>query len=181
MTTAPEQAAQQPLSCEEVEDFLPLIADGVLDEADAPDVFAHIARCPRCQESLALYDTVDLAVALAADQPAVEKPLQFIPATAGKIVAWLAAAAVLLTGGWLTLRPAVTVTGNSTTGQHARVLQVVESAPGQQSLVVQHPDGSIEVVDDLDQPRNAGAPPADELRPATGNAQAPNAWRAADK
>ena len=54
------------MTCEECEDLLPLVADGVLDESDDPALFHHLARCPRCQASLAVYGRIDL---LLADEP----------------------------------------------------------------------------------------------------------------
>ncbi|MBA3710563.1 MAG: zf-HC2 domain-containing protein [Planctomycetes bacterium] len=50
------------LPCEEIEAMMPLIADGVISEHTDPTVFAHLARCMECQESLARHDVVSLAL-----------------------------------------------------------------------------------------------------------------------
>jgi hypothetical protein len=50
------------LTCDEVEALLPLVADGSLDETSDPALFAHIARCCPCQDSLARHDLVGLAL-----------------------------------------------------------------------------------------------------------------------
>lgn len=50
------------ISCADVEALLPAIADDQLDADQAPDVFAHVAGCGACQESLALYDLCSLTI-----------------------------------------------------------------------------------------------------------------------
>jgi len=50
------------LSCEEIESLLPLVADGALDADSDPALFAHLARCVTCQESLACHDLVALSL-----------------------------------------------------------------------------------------------------------------------
>ena len=55
-------ASPQTMDCQEVEDLLPLVVDGVIDEETDPDLFAHLATCPSCQASLAAYDLIDLAL-----------------------------------------------------------------------------------------------------------------------
>ncbi|MBA2479194.1 MAG: zf-HC2 domain-containing protein [Planctomycetes bacterium] len=51
------------LPCEEIEAMLPLIADGAVSQQSDPTVFAHLARCMDCQDSLARHDLVTLALA----------------------------------------------------------------------------------------------------------------------
>ncbi|MDA3963085.1 MAG: zf-HC2 domain-containing protein [Planctomycetota bacterium] len=51
------------ISCDEAEELLPLVADGVLEPDDEPGLFQHLARCPDCQRSLALHDLTTLALA----------------------------------------------------------------------------------------------------------------------
>jgi hypothetical protein len=58
------------VTCEDVEAMLPLVADGVLQEQDDPQVFSHLAGCSRCQRSLASHDLI--ALALAAPLPAAD-------------------------------------------------------------------------------------------------------------
>ncbi len=43
--------------------MLPLVADGALDADGDPALFAHLARCQACQDSLARHDLVSLALA----------------------------------------------------------------------------------------------------------------------
>ena len=62
-----QQFIDAELTCEEVEELLPLIADGVLEPDDDPAVFNHLARCPDCQQSLATYDLIDLAMSQSQD------------------------------------------------------------------------------------------------------------------
>ena len=50
------------LSCEEAEALLPLVADSALDADSDPALFAHLARCVICQESLACHDLVALSL-----------------------------------------------------------------------------------------------------------------------
>ena len=50
------------LCCEEIESLLPLVADGALDAESDPALFAHLARCVTCQESLACHDLVALSL-----------------------------------------------------------------------------------------------------------------------
>ena len=52
----------QDMDCHEVEPMLPLIADGTLQPEDDPSLFHHLARCPHCQQQLAIYDLIDLAI-----------------------------------------------------------------------------------------------------------------------
>lgn len=55
-------AAATDMTCEEADPLLPLAADGVLDLSDDPALFAHLARCPSCQDQLARHDLVELAL-----------------------------------------------------------------------------------------------------------------------
>lgn len=95
------------LSCDEVEALLPLLADGVADGAPDqtcdPALFAHLATCDRCQDSLAAYDLVDVALVQSVTvKPAnvrVLRPRWARPATLAAAVA----ATLMLSGGWLTL------------------------------------------------------------------------------
>jgi hypothetical protein len=56
-------------SCDEAEALLPLVADGTLDAASDPALFAHLADCERCQTSLARHDLVQLALSAAPPRP----------------------------------------------------------------------------------------------------------------
>ncbi len=95
---APEDLA---LSCDEVEALLPLVADGSLDEVSDPALFAHIARCCPCQDSLARHDLVGLALEQGHEQAAAvatkDRHIRFTPALASACAAGLALA---VTGGW---------------------------------------------------------------------------------
>ncbi len=103
MSTDPEI-----LTCADVEPLLPLVADEVLDDESDPDLFAHLARCARCQDALARHDLVTLAVSTA--------PLRAVPPAVTVIryrvpQRWIAATAALLTvailGAAWNLRPHV--------------------------------------------------------------------------
>jgi hypothetical protein len=50
------------ITCAEVEPLLPLIADGVVDAAAEPAIFAHLAGCQECQEALFRHDLVSVAL-----------------------------------------------------------------------------------------------------------------------
>jgi hypothetical protein len=84
------------LSCEESEALLPLVADGALDCDSDPALFAHLARCLTCQESLACHDLVALSLTPDALRPGLRLTRRRLP------VAWaLGSAAVLAVGGFL--------------------------------------------------------------------------------
>ncbi len=92
------------LSCADAEALLPLVADGTLDaEADAP-LFAHLATCERCQDSLARHDLISLALA----QPSFAAPsrprLRLLPRSAWVPLA-TAATVLIAVGGWWSMRP----------------------------------------------------------------------------
>ncbi len=92
------------LSCEDVEPLLPLAADGAIDAASDPAVFAHLARCCDCQEGLARHDLISLALASGRGQVRPERELGWHyqlpwPAAAAALVA----AALLV--GWTMQRP----------------------------------------------------------------------------
>ncbi len=53
------------VTCAEIEQMLPLVADAVIDAESDPLVFAHLARCQVCQASLAQHDLVTLVLATA--------------------------------------------------------------------------------------------------------------------
>ena len=50
------------LACDDVEALLPLVADGVIDDASDPALFAHLARCVDCQEALTAHDLIHVAI-----------------------------------------------------------------------------------------------------------------------
>lgn len=88
-------------TCEDVESLLPLVADGALDAAADPALFAHLARCCTCQEALAHHDLVTIALeatrpAALPSAPARREPIRhvFLPWPAA-LAASLAAAAGL--------------------------------------------------------------------------------------
>jgi len=59
----PSQASFPELSCDDVNQLMPIIADGTIDVATDPAVFAHLSRCDDCQEALARHDLITLAMA----------------------------------------------------------------------------------------------------------------------
>ena len=90
---------------------------------------------------------------------------------------------MLLTGGWLTLRSSPSATGAAAGAGTTTVFRVVEPESGDQALVIQHADGQVEVVDELDQPRTRQQPAADdEMRTATSTStNQREAWRPAHR
>ena len=84
------------LTCDEVEGLLPLVADDAVDPDGDPALFAHLAHCTRCQDSLARHDLVSLALARRPEVVPEKQPLRFP-------VRLLAAAgiAVVLGAAWL--------------------------------------------------------------------------------
>lgn len=69
MSDAVDHRDTEAMSCEDCEALLPLVADGALDAEGEPALFAHLADCPRCQESLAAHDLVALALGEAPPAP----------------------------------------------------------------------------------------------------------------
>jgi hypothetical protein len=49
--------------CDEVQELLPLVADGAITAEDDPQLFVHLAACPDCQSELLTHDLVELALA----------------------------------------------------------------------------------------------------------------------
>jgi hypothetical protein len=145
-----------PMTCAEVEELLPVVADGMLTHDDDPALFAHVARCPSCQESLARHDLIDLALRRA--PPQQQRRWRMLPVAAG----WAAAAAIV--AGFLAAWPQ-TAAPSSGTPAAAPVAQAAEvwPVPGQPGryLVVQ-PDGTTLVID----PR-LGDQGTDEAHPPT--------------
>jgi hypothetical protein len=64
-----DPAVMQSLSCAEVEAMLPLVADGALDAESDPQLFEHLAGCPRCQESLLADDLITLGLSTRRPSP----------------------------------------------------------------------------------------------------------------
>lgn len=137
--------SQDHMDCQEVEDLLPLVVDGVIDEESDPSLFAHIASCPRCQESLATYDLIDLALgdgrAITRPQPSAEVIHYRIPGL------WAAAAALacaLATGVWLN-QSQENVTDTSTPLVAESTVKILEVLPNhgdqnQPAFVIQDGD-----------------------------------------
>ena len=85
------------LSCDEVEELLPLVADGSLDESGDPTLFMHLADCERCQQSLVTHDLIAVSLPRAASLPNL-RPIRSWWFRALPIAA---AASLLVGGGWL--------------------------------------------------------------------------------
>lgn len=60
--TSPRSPDRPDLTCDEAEALLPLVADGAIDATSEPQLFAHLARCPVCQDSLAAHDLIELSL-----------------------------------------------------------------------------------------------------------------------
>jgi len=59
---SPSSPASVVLTCDDVEALLPLVADGVIDDASDPALFAHLAHCVDCQEALTAHDLIHVAI-----------------------------------------------------------------------------------------------------------------------
>ena len=84
------------LSCDEVEELLPLVADGTLDDVGDPTLFMHLADCERCQQSLVTHDLIAVSLPRAARLP---EPRRLRPWWQRALPA-AAAASLLLGGAW---------------------------------------------------------------------------------
>ncbi len=152
------------MSCEDVEACLPLVADGSLTANDDPDLFAHLASCPRCQDSLALHDLVGLSLDTGAAARHRARVISFrVP---GRVLVAAAALALLAigTGFWAfdgdAAQSATANAGIETADQpKARVLQVIDPGPGNnktrylirrdgREFLVEHVDGRMPEAND---------------------------------
>jgi hypothetical protein len=101
-------------ACDEIEALLPLVADGSLHEQQDPGLFDHLARCERCQDSLASHDLVTLALEQRpqAAAPRILRPhwSRWIPAAAAAVLA-VGAGTWFVTGEPTTSVPAAHVPG----------------------------------------------------------------------
>lgn len=62
------------LTCQDAEELLPLVAEGLLDPYSDPDLFAHLAECQCCQTSLETHDLITLSLSADTDfQPATPR------------------------------------------------------------------------------------------------------------
>jgi hypothetical protein len=106
LTTSPTSQPST-VTCDDVEALLPLVADQVLNEQSDPAVFAHLARCSTCQESLAAHDLI--TIALEQSRPASSAAEKRTTLTARHIqfrLPWpvaMAASLAAACGLWLTL------------------------------------------------------------------------------
>lgn len=81
-------------TCAEVEQLLPLVADGALDAEADPVLFAHLAACAECQEALARHDLITLAIGQGAAAPAPR--LAVVHFRLPRVVAWASAAGLAI-------------------------------------------------------------------------------------
>jgi anti-sigma factor RsiW len=82
-------------TCAEVEQLLPLVADGALDAEADPVLFAHLGQCAECQEALARHDLITLAIGQGAAASAAPR-LAVIHYRLPRMVAWASAAVLML-------------------------------------------------------------------------------------
>ncbi len=82
------------MTCSEAEPLLPLVADGAVDPASDPGLFAHLAGCPDCQRAVASHDLIALAIARTPKPPRRASILRLWPYAA-------AAGLALAAGAWL--------------------------------------------------------------------------------
>jgi hypothetical protein len=125
------------ISCSDLADLLPAIADGQLEVDDAPDIFAHLAGCSRCQEELALLDLCSLALADDGQTPARARARVVYYAVPRWLSLPLAAAAglavvVFLRGlGGSAETGAERLNDRATSAQQVEILQILPPGPGQ--------------------------------------------------
>ncbi len=131
--------------CPEVEALLPLVADGVIDADQDPELFAHLASCPSCQEALYRHDMVSLSLAAALPAP-VNRPAAGLR---WRLVA--AAAALILLGLGLHQLVPQTEAPVDDSSLAIEVLEVLEPAPGstEPRFLVRHKDRTL-IVERLD-------------------------------
>lgn len=139
---AVDEVAIQLLSCEEVEALLPLVVDGAIDVAGDQPLFDHLARCERCQASLATYDLAELVLDTGVRPPArvvVRRMPWPVAAAAALLIAASAALAAWNFGG------AIEVPGDQAPPPVAerddRVLKVIEPGPGRRAEIYIVRDG----------------------------------------
>jgi hypothetical protein len=153
------------ITCADVEPLLPLIADGVVDAAAEPAVFAHLAGCPHCQESLLNHDLVTIALAGAPIPP--RRRARVIPWP------WVGAAAAGLVAAIALAWPPATATvpaanpGEVATAVPAPAPTTTDGQPGIEVLILpgDHPGAEITVF------RRGDAVVVIEPRSATPDAQ----------
>lgn len=101
-------------SCDEVEDLLPLVAEGAIEAADDPALFDHLAVCADCQTSLAEHDLVSLA--LGAEPPApAPTPIAFVRLPLAAAALWFLALGGLGSLAWYASQPAANETQPAST------------------------------------------------------------------
>lgn len=100
------------MTCAEAEPLLPLVADGAVDPASDPGLFAHLATCPDCQRAVALHDLVTLALEASPPRPAERAPVRAWPwmlaaaaAVAAALVLWPQAVPAAPAGHLATVPP----------------------------------------------------------------------------
>ncbi len=153
------------MTCDEAEPLLPLVADGALDADADPALFAHLSRCPSCQDALARHDLVDLALRRGLAEHPARRPLHLRP----WVPMAVAAALVLAIGGaaavaWPRPSGQVDVVASRPAVRPAAVaadpaMPEIWRVPGQKGrYLIVNPDGSTMVVDPLE--GDAGAPGA---------------------
>lgn len=130
------------LSCDEVEELLPLVADGTLDEGGDPTLFMHLADCERCQHSLVTHDLIAVSLPRAARLPDLRsiRPWWF------RALPVAAAASLLVGGSWLAVasRETAPVAGPVSTPAKAAPV-VAATAPKTIAPKPSAHSGSIEV------------------------------------
>lgn len=139
---------EQVMTCDEVEALLPLVVDGVIDEKTDPELFRHLGQCHDCQQSLAAYDLVDLALSGGQHKPAAKKADVVHYHIPWPIAA--AAAVVLSTGlGFWVINGSTAPAPAPTVQQRGpEILQVLPAGPDRsQTLYVIRENGGIHVID----------------------------------
>jgi Putative zinc-finger len=153
-----------PLTCDDVEALLPLIADQVLNEQSDPAVFAHLARCPACQESLAAHDLITVALEQSRPTSSLKRPALNFPRHRQHRLPWpvaMAASLAAACGLWLALEhhSSATTLAARDKAQKAQKAQVVpvQTEDGRSVYVVINGE-QITVIDPRSLDGQAAAP-----------------------
>src|SRR5580658_5260309 len=137
--------ANHQLGCEDVEPLLPLAADGAISVASDPAVFAHLARCSDCQESLARHDLITIALECGRGQAHAPEDRGWhyrLPWPAG--AAALVAVAVLV--GWVAQHPQGQRPALAAKASDFQVFQITDAKLGHPVFGVWR-DGKMMIID----------------------------------
>lgn len=133
------------LSCDEVEELLPLVADGTLDEVGDPTLFMHVADCERCQVSLVTHDLIAVSLPRAARLPAPGR-IRLIHKKWQRALPAAIAASLLVGAGWLVVASRETASAPGPKPAQVTAAMPTKPVAGKPAAHPSPPDVEIEVV-----------------------------------